>query len=139
MRGERLYVDTSAYLCVLLGEPDWQRLKGELRDAQLMSSVLLALEAERTLVHLSRSGRLSPTDLQVAFDRLVDDLEAFTLRAVTLDLCTSRVIPLVTTPRSLDLVHLRAALWFHQQQPLNRFVSLDAAQNQAARELGLPI
>ena len=139
MRGGRLYVDTSAYLCVLLGEPGWQSIEGELRDAQLMSSVLLALETERTLVHLSRSGRLSATDLQVAFDRLVDDLEAFSLRAVTLDLCASRVIPLVTTPRSLDLVHLRTALWFHQQQPLSRFVSLDVAQNQAARELGLPV
>ena len=104
-----------------------------------MSSVLLALEAERTLVHLSRSNRLSPGDLQVALDRLVEDLEDFELRTVTLDLCVSRVIPLVTTPRSLDLLHLRTALWFHQQQPLDRFVSLDAAQNQAARELGLPV
>lgn len=133
------YVDSSAYLCLLLGEAGWQRLDGELRAAQLVSSVLLALEAERTLVHLSRSGRLSPTELQVAFDRLVDDLEDFTLRDVTFDLCGSRVMPLVTTPRSLDLVHLRTALWFHHEQPLNRFVSLDAAQNQAARELGLPV
>jgi hypothetical protein len=139
MRGERLYVDTSAYLCLLLGEPEWQRIEGELRDAELVSSVLLALEAERTLVHLSRSGRLSPTDLQIAFDRLIEDLEVFSLRDVTLDLCASRVIPLVTTPRSLDLAHLRTALWFHHQQPLTRFVSLDAAQTQAARELGLPI
>lgn len=139
MPGGRYYVDSSAYLCLLLGEAGWQRLDGELRAAQLVSSVLLALEAERTLVHLSRSGRLSPTELQVAFDRLVDDLEDFTLRDVTFDLCGSRVMPLVTTPRSLDLVHLRTALWFHHEQPLNRFVSLDAAQNQAARELGLPV
>jgi hypothetical protein len=139
MRGGRLYVDTSAYLCVLLGEPDWQEIEAEFREAQLMSSVLLALEAERTLVHLSRSGRLSPGDLQVALDRLVEDLEDFQLRTVTPDLCASRVIPLVTTPRSLDLVHLRTALWFHQQEPLDRFVSLDGAQNHAARELGLPV
>jgi hypothetical protein len=139
MRGERLYVDTSAYLCLLLGETEWQRIEGEFRDAHLMSSVLLALEAERTLVHLSRSRRLSPTDLQIAFDRLVEDLQAFTLRDVTFDLCASRVVPLVTTPRSLDLAHLRTALWFHQREPLSRFVSLDSAQSQAARELGLPV
>ena len=139
MRGRRLYVDTSAYLCVLLGEPDWERIEAELREVQLMSSVLLALEAERTLVHLSRSGRLSTADLQVTLDRLGEDLEDFELRAVTLDLCASRVLPLVTTPRSLDLVHLRTALWFHQQEPLDRFVSLDAAQTHAARELGLPV
>src|SRR5262249_41669528 len=132
-------VDTSAYLCLLLGEAGWERLEPELRDAQLLSSVLLALESERTLVHLSRSGRLSPGDLQVALDRLTADLEAFTLRALAHDLCASRVMPLVTTPRSLDLVHLRTALWFHQQEPLTGFVSLDAGQNQAARELGLPV
>jgi hypothetical protein len=139
MRGDRLYIDTSAYLCVLLGEPEWPRIEVQLRDSHRLSSVLLALEAERTLVHLSRSGRLSTVDLQVAFERLAEDIEAFTLRAVTLDLSTSRVVPLVTTPRSLDLAHLRTALWFHQQEPLTRFVSLDTAQTQAARELGLPV
>jgi hypothetical protein len=47
-------------------------------------------------------------------------------------------MPIVSTPRSLDLAHLRTALWFHQRQALTRFVNLDASQNQAARELGLP-
>jgi hypothetical protein len=44
----------------------------------------------------------------------------------------------VSTPRTLDLAHLRTALWFHAQEPLTRFVSLDAAQREAAKELGLP-
>lgn len=135
----RFYVDTSAYLCLLLGEPGAPRLEAELRDGDVVSSVLLLLEADRTLVHLSRTGRLSAADAQRSFDRLVHELEDFTLRDVTADLCVSRVIPLVSTPRSLDLIHLRTALWFHHQQPLDRFVSLDAAQNQAARELGLPV
>src|SRR6266536_3537249 len=106
----RFYVDTSAYLCVLLGESGWEELEVELRHAQLVSSVLLALEAERTLVHLSRSGRLPVVDLQAAFDRLIEDLDHFTLRDVTLDLCVSRVMPLVPTPRSPDPNHLRTAL-----------------------------
>lgn len=126
-------------MCLLLGEPGWQRLDTELRDAQLVSSVLLVLEGDRTLIHLSRAGRLSAAESQIAFDRLVAGLDSFTLRDVTLDLCESRVMPLVSTPRSLDLVHLRTASWFHREQPLTRFVSLDAAQNQAARELGLPV
>lgn len=139
MAGARLYVDTSAYLCLLLGEPGWQRLETELRDAQLVSSVLLLLEGDRTLIHLSRTGRLSAANSQITFDRLIAGLDAFALRDVTLDLCESRVMPLVSTPRSLDLVHLRTALWFHREQPLTRFVSLDTAQHQAARELGLPV
>jgi hypothetical protein len=136
---KRLYVDTSAYLCILLGEAGWERLADEFAGAQLLSSVLLVLEAERTLVHLSRIGRLPADDLQNALDRFARDLDHFALRDLTLDLCRWRVLPIVSTPRSLDLAHLRTAAWFQRQQALARFVSLDAVQNQAARELGLPI
>jgi hypothetical protein len=114
-------------------------LADEFGGARLLSSVLLVLEAERTLVHLSRAGRLPAHDLQNALDRLGQDLDHFVLRDLTLDLCRSRVLPIVSTPRSLDLAHLRTAAWFQQQQALTRFVSLDAVQNQAARELGLPV
>jgi len=138
MAAGRYYVDTSAYLCVLLGEAGWENIARELERGHLLSSSLLALETERTLVQLSRAGRLSPEDLQNAVDRLASDLTQFLLRDLTLDLCRSRVMPIVSTPRSLDLAHLRTALWFHQREPLTRFVTLDAAQAQAARELSLP-
>jgi len=135
----RYYIDTSAYLCVLLGETGWERITRALDGGQLLSSALLALEAERTLVQLSRAGRLSPEDVQNAVERLGRDLSQFVLRDLTLDLCRSRVMPIISTPRSLDLAHLRTALWFHEREPLRRFVSLDAGQTQAARELGLPL
>ena len=135
----RYYVDTSAYLCVLLGERGWERIARELAGGLLLSSAILALEAERTLVQLSRAGRLSPQDMQDAVERLGSDLSQFVLRDLTLDLCRSRVMPIISTPRSLDLAHLRTALWFHEREPLRRFVSLDTAQTQAARELGLPL
>lgn len=139
MAAGRYYVDTSAYLCVLLGETGWERIARELHGGHLLSSTLLVLEAERTLVQLSRAGRLSPDDVQSAVEQLGRDLAQFVLRDLTLDLCRSRVMPIVSTPRSLDLAHLRTALWFHEREPLTRFVSLDAAQTQAARELGLPL
>lgn len=135
----RLYVDTSAYLCLLLGEAGSRDLVRELSGAQLLSSSLFLLEAHRNLVRLSREGLLSPADLQDALDRLEADAGSFVLRDLTIDLCRERVMPVVSTPRSLDLVHLRTALWFHQQQPLTRFVSLDRPQADAARELGLPV
>jgi hypothetical protein len=56
-----------------------------------------------------------------------------------LDLCQSNLLPAVTTPRSLDLAHLRSALWFHAAEQIDRFVTMDAAQEQSARELGLPV
>lgn len=135
----RYYVDTSAYLCVLLGEAGWERVARQLDGGQLLSSSVLALEAGRTLVYLSRSGRLAAEDLQGALERLGLDLAQFVLRDLTLDLCHSRILPIVSTPRSLDLAHLRTALWFHEREPLTRFVSLDLPQVQAARELGLPL
>jgi hypothetical protein len=61
------------------------------------------------------------------------------LRDLTLDLCTSTLLPAVATPRTLDLAHLRTALWFHAAEPIGRFVTLDGAQAEAARELGLPV
>lgn len=71
-----------------------------------------------------------------AFD---EDRELFVLRDLTLDLCESSLLPAIATPRSLDLAHLRTALWFHAQAPLSRFVTMDDAQEQAAAELGLPV
>jgi hypothetical protein len=135
----RLYVDTSAYLCLLLGEPGSGPVARELAGARLLSSVLLVLEARRTLVRLSREGALSPHDLQACLERVDADTARFALRDLTLDLCRDPTMPVVSTPRSLDLAHLRTALWFQAQEPLTRFVSMDAPQNQAARELGLPV
>ena len=57
---------------------------------------------------------------------------------LTLDLCAGVEMPAVSTPRSLDLAHLRAARWFHEDEKLRRFVTLDETQEIAARELGLP-
>lgn len=134
----RLYVDTSAYLCILLGESGAAALSEETADAHLLSSVLLVLETRRNLVRLAREGTLTADQYKTCVDQLDADIELFALRDVTLDLCRSSAIPAIATPRSLDLVHLRTALWFHAEQPIDRFVTMDDAQQEAARELGLP-
>jgi len=134
----RFYIDTSAYLCVLLGEAGYASLRRELAGSALLSSVLLVLESGRNLVRLSREGLLSPAEFQDCMSALERDKQQFLLRDLTLDLCDARTMPAVSTPRSLDLAHLRTALWFHGQERLTRFVSLDENQRLAARELGLP-
>ena len=135
----KCYVDTSAYLCILLGEKGHQSLQRQLSAARLFSSVVLALEANRNLVRLSREGSLSSSEFLDCLTRLESDLDQFILRDLTLDLCAGRAMPLVSTPRSLDLAHLRTALWFHDREKLDRFVTLDESQKQAAHELGLPV
>ena len=138
-RRPRLYLDTSAYLCILLAEDGWERLSAETDRAQLISSVLLVLESRRNLTRLAREGALTPTAYQACLDRLAQDVDRLELRDLTLDLCQSSTMPAVTTPRSLDLAHLRTALWFHAVEPLDRFVTTDSSQALAAREIGLPV
>jgi predicted nucleic acid-binding protein len=138
-RRRRLYLDTSAYLCILLGEHGSNDLSEETEGAELLSSVLLVLEAKRNLIRLAREGALKPGVYKACMERMEEDTSALVLRDLTLDLCRSNLVPAVATPRSLDLVHLRSALWFHASERIDRFVTLDEAQQQAARELGLPV
>ena len=135
----RLYLDTSAYLSVLLAQDGSEQLSRETIGAQLLSSVLLVLETRRNLVRLARQGMLNAEQYKDAIECLDQDIRLFTLRDVTLDLCQSNPLPAVTTPRSLDLAHIRTALWFHAAEPIDRFVTLDLPQRLAARELGLPV
>ena len=135
----RLYVDTSAYLCMLLAEDGAERLSAETAGAELLSSVLLVLETRRNLVRLARDGALTPAQYKTCLDRVEEDRQIFVLRDLTLDLCDSTLVPAIATPRSLDLAHLRTALWFHADARLARFVTMDSSQEQAAKELGLPV
>ena len=135
----RLYVDTSAYLCILLGEDGSERLSSETEGAELLSSVVMVLEARRNLIRLARDGTLPANRYKTALDHLEQDVPRFVLRDLTLELCHSITMPAVTTPRTLDLAHLQTALWFHAAERINRFVTMDTAQEQAARELGLPV
>ncbi len=138
-RRKRLYVDTSAYLCVILGESGWQALYEEMAGAERLSSVLLMLEGRRSLIRLARNGVLPPEQFRTFMERVEADTDLFVLRDLTLDLCTSNTLPAVATPRSLDVAHLRTALWFHNLERIDRFVTMDASQGAAAKELGLPV
>jgi len=138
-RRRRLYLDTSAYLCILLAEEGWEDLSKETEGAELLSSVILILEAIRNLIRLAREGALKPEQYKTCIERVEQDTSLFALRDLTLDLCQSNLVPAVTTPRSLDLAHLRSALWFHAAERIDRFVTMDDSQKQAAKELGLPV
>ena len=135
----RIYLDTSAYLCVLLGEDGWEAVADATDGAELLSSVLLVLETRRNLIRLTRDGALTAEQYKKCMQRVDEDTNRFILRDVTLDLCASNLLPAVTTPRSLDLAHLRTALWFHASEPVHRFVTMDRDQRQAAQEMGLPV
>ena len=77
---QRLYLDTSAYLCLLLGQDGSERLGGLIDGAEILASVLLVLESRRSLVRLARQGSIPSEQYQA------------------LDLCESNAVPAVTTP-----------------------------------------
>jgi hypothetical protein len=135
----RLYIDTSAYLCILLAEDGGDQLSDESDGAELLTSTLLLLEARRNLIRLARDGALKPDHYKSCMDRVEEDARLFSIRDLTIELCAAHPLPAVATPRTLDLAHLRTALWFHAERRLDRFVTLDTAQRAAAQELGLPI
>ena len=135
----RLYLDTSAYLCLVLAQDGWEDISGLTEDAEIVSSVLLALESRRNLIRLARQGALTSELYQACMTRVEADTTRFVLRDLTLDLCASNTLPAVATPRSLDVAHLRTALWFHASEPIDRFLTMDTSQEAAARELGLPV
>lgn len=133
-----VYLDTSAYLGVLLHEKGGEEIRKFLADKPLCSSTLLILEAERNLVRLSREKILKPELYELAIEQLKKDREVFLLRELTVDLCLTGTFPPVRTPRSIDLAHLRTARWFLENGGLERFLTLDINQKKAAQEFGLP-
>ncbi len=134
-----VFLDTSAYLCVLLGEDSSSQLSRWLQGKDLCCSALLWIETERNLVHMTRQKLLSAKDYQLAFTQVKQDVDLFLSQEINLNLCLSGEFPAVKMPRSNDLVHLRSALWFFRYRKLKAFVSLDKDQKQAAHELGLPM
>jgi hypothetical protein len=124
---------------MLLAQKGSEQLSDETANATLLSSVLLVVEARRSLVRLARERVISAALFDTLIDRVEHDAGLLMLRDVTLDLCHVSPLPTVVTPRSLDLIHLRTALWFHGEENIDRFVTTDLAQQGAARELGLPV
>ena len=138
MPQEVIYLDTSAYLAILLKEPGYDRVSKTLQKTPLCSSTLLLIEAERNLVRLSREGILSLKAYETSLSRLRQDKESFLLRDLTVELCLKHQFPAVRLPRSSDLIHLRTALWFQEHYTLKAFLTCDEKQLKAAEEMGLP-
>jgi len=133
-----VYLDTSVYLGILLGERPALKLLPALAKKRFCSSIFLFIESERNLVRLSREGILSEKDYDKAIRQLKEDQDLFLFKEVTADLCLTGQFPPIRTPRSSDLVHLRTALWFLNNGGLDRFLTLDERQRNAASDLGLP-
>ena len=67
------YLDTSAYLAILLGERPAKGPTNILAKRRLCTSVLLLVEEERNFIRLSRERQLSTDDYHACMERLNTD------------------------------------------------------------------
>ena len=133
-----LYVDTSALLRVVLGEPDALE---EVRSAdQLISSELLAVEARRTLDRLHRQGVLSGEETAQRSVIVADWLEAIDLVLLRSVILNRAGDPLPVPVGTLDAIHLATALvWRERNQLPVTIATHDTTLGLVARAYALPV
>lgn len=132
-----IYLDTSAFLAILLGEDQYRSLLKFIGKRKVCSSTLLIIETERNLIRMIREKIIDENSYFAAKDAIAGEIQKMLLKDFTLDLCLNTQFPTVKTPRSLDLAHLRTALWFKKRFENIDFVTLDRHQLDCAKELGL--
>lgn len=138
-KDKRSYVDSSVYIAILLNESRAKKARAILRGDGLCTSSVLFLETERTLVRLAREKAISSAELIPLREQANADVNLFAVREPVLEIALSNEFPTISTPRSLDLLHLRTAIWFKRNGGLRLFVTLDSKQRSAAQEMGLAV
>ena len=136
-KSTHVYIDTSAFLAVLLGESESKKILAALGKKKICTSSLLVIESERNLIRMVREKIIEEDLYFSAREALETEIDKLIIKEFSLDLCMSSHFPTVKTPRSLDLAHLRTALWFKKQLECNDFLTLDRHQAGCAMELGL--
>ena len=122
-----LYVDSSAFLKLLVDETESDALEAYTRGTALVTSVI-------TLIELDRSIRRNKSGLQISIGDLFEGVEIRGLDdAVVASAGTLEPVSL----RSLDAIHLASALDLRTE--LDGFVTYDARLAEAARAHRLPV
>jgi len=126
-----IYLDTSAFLAVLFGEPQSTPVLSILRDAgEILASDLLEAEARAAGARRNRP--------EEEMDTALAKLSLFQPnRALTAEL--KRVLSISPLLRGADLWHLACALYLAGDPSNLPFVTLDEAQGEAAGRLGFKV
>jgi predicted nucleic acid-binding protein len=132
------YVDTSALLRIVLGEPG--ALSEVARAERLVSSELLEVESRRAIDRLQRLGTLPEDEALKRLDILAEWLEAVDLVLLRAPVLARAGDPQPAPLGTLDALHLATALVWRDrmQQPLG-FATHDGALAAAARQHGFAV
>jgi predicted nucleic acid-binding protein len=109
-----LYIETSAVLRWLFGEPEGRQVVDAVNSAErVLTSTLTVLETERALIRAARTGLL--TEVKAARLRKLfrDNFRGWELMEITSDIQARAAAPFPVEPvRSLDALHLATGLSF---------------------------
>lgn len=135
------YVDTSLLAQRYLAAPHAPAARRLLGKYRLVTSVLTHVELASALAQRAAAGQISASARDAALRRLNDDRRFWDSMAVTDEvLAMAGRVVLQTSVRTLDAIHLASALLRRDADsaPLT-FLTRDARQARAARELGLAV
>lgn len=136
-----VYVETSALLTWLLGEPRAGTVVSILNHAKnVTTSVLSLLEVERALRRAEFRGILTSGQTQILRGLLERGKTGWILMEISKEvrLTAGRAFP-VEPVRTLDAIHLASALLFMRVFPDLKLLSLDERILKNARPLGIEI
>lgn len=136
-----LYAESSAVLAWLLGEPGSDALREQLAAAEIvLASDLTLVECERVLIRARTRGRISEAAMADRHGRLVRVAEHWAVLALGDEIVHRARQPFPLEPiRTLDALHLAAALHARSLVPETRLLSLDDRVRNCASELGFEL
>ncbi len=136
-----LYVESSAVLAWLLGEPEGTDVRERLGQAEIvLASDLTLVECERVLIRAGAIGRIGEADAADRRGRLIQAAEHWAVLRLGEEVVSRARRPFPTEPiRTLDALHLAAALQARSLVPGTLLLSLDDRIRAAARELGFEV
>lgn len=133
-----LYLESSAVLAWLLGEPTQHQLLAELGAARgIFTSRLTLLECYRALIVAESTGRITPVDGNHARHLLARARRGWSILEITDVVCqrAGQLFPCEPI-RSLDAIHLASLLALHAVEPRIQPMTLDQRIWDNALQLG---
>jgi uncharacterized protein len=133
-----VYVESSAVLSWLLGEPDGVTVRDVFRSAEfVLTSELTFVECDRALHRAETLGRLTSDGRAELADRLRRTAEAWTRLMMGSEVLARARGSFPEEPiRSLDALHLASALVAQSQVPDLVVLSLDERIRRVGKALG---
>jgi hypothetical protein len=122
-----VYLETSALLAWLLGEPQGAIVRNILHKAEsIVSSAITVVEAERAILRAEREGLISPGERQRIRGLLAHAHIEWSLLEITQTIRARAAQPFPVEPvRTLNAIHLATALEFLLIYPDISILSLD--------------